>query len=186
MEDDQIIKLYWMREENAIQETSTKYGAYCFSIANHILSNAQDSEECVNDTWMRAWNAMPPKRPERLRLFLAKITRNVSFDRYKAKTAKKRGEGEMAAALEELESCLSSPFDVEKETLAKELEDCVNRFLHALPPRECDIFLRRYFYVESAAEIGEFYDLKPENVLMILSRTRKKLREYLEKEDYGW
>ncbi|WP_434311730.1 RNA polymerase sigma factor [Hominifimenecus sp. rT4P-3] len=186
MEDDQIVKLYWMREENAIQETNAKYGAYCFSIANHILSNVQDSEECVNDTWMRAWNSMPPKRPDRLRLFLARITRNLSFDCYKAKTAKKRGEGEIAAALEELGDCISSPFDVEGETLARELAECVNRFLHTLPPRECDVFLQRYFYVESVAEIGEFYDLKPGNVLTILSRTRKKLKEYLEKEGYGW
>ncbi len=185
MEDSRIIELYWKREEHAILETSRRYGAYCFAVADHILSNVQDSEECVNDTWLRAWNSMPPQRPNQLRLFLAKITRNLSFDKFKARSAGKRGSGETAVALDELEECLPSSSSVEAEIAAKELEDCVNRFLHALPERECNVFLRRYFYVESAAEIAEAYGLKESNVWMILSRTRKKLRSFLEKEDYA-
>ena len=149
MEDSRIIELYWKREEHAILETSRRYGAYCFAVADHILSNVQDSEECVNDTWLRAWNSMPPQRPN------------------------------------QLEECLPSSSSVEAEIAAKELEDCVNRFLHALPERECNVFLRRYFYVESVAEIAEAYGLKESNVWMILSRTRKKLKSFLEKEDYA-
>lgn len=184
MEDRRIIELYWQREENAILETSKRYGAYCFAIAKHILFNAEDSEECVNDTWLRAWNAMPPQRPGQLRLFLAKITRNLSFDRWKARSAGKRGKGEMAAALEELEECLPAPSDVEAEIAARELADCINRFLLALPERECNVFLRRYFYVESAGEIAALYGLKESHVWVILSRTRKKLKDHLEKEEY--
>ena len=185
MNDAEIIQLYWNRDEKAIPATAKKYGNYCAVIAGNILENKEDAEECVNDTWLRAWNSMPPQRPNQLRLFLAKITRNLSFDKFKARPAGKRGSGETAVALDELEECLPSSSSVEAEIAAKELEDCVNRFLHALPERECNVFLRRYFYVESVAEIAEAYGLKESNVWMILSRTRKKLRSFLEKEDYA-
>lgn len=183
MEDDQIIGLYWDRKEEAIRETDQKYGAYCFSVANHILSNEQDSEECVNDTWLRAWDAMPPGRPSCLRLFLARITRNLSFDKYKARAAKKRG-GEMELVLDELEECLAAPDNIEMEISAKELKGCINAFLDSIPERERDIFLRRYFYVDSIGGIAKRYCLKESNVLMILSRSRKRLKAYLGREGY--
>lgn len=184
MDDGQIIELYWERKESAVQETNNKYGSYCLKIANQILSNRQDSEECVNDTWLRAWNSIPPKRPDKLRFFLAKITRNLSFDRYKARKAGKRGGSEIDLVLEELEDCLSASGDVETEISMKELEKSMNCFITALPERERGIFLRRYFYAESVSDIAERYFLKESNVLMILSRTRKKLKNYLIKEGY--
>lgn len=184
MQDEQIIDLYWQRDERAIAESEVKYGSYCHGIAYHILANHEDAGECVNDTWFRAWNAMPPNRPGILRLFLAKITRNLSIDKWKAKSAKKRGGSQMEVALEELADCVADTADVEGIVARKELEKVINVFLHSLPERECNIFLRRYFYVEDAAEIAGRYALKESNVLMILSRTRKKLRQYLEKEGY--
>ncbi|MBR6259186.1 MAG: RNA polymerase subunit sigma-70, partial [Oscillospiraceae bacterium] len=108
MEDALIIELYWQRNEDAIKETDNKYGAYCFSVANNVLRDNGEAEECVNDTYLRAWNAMPPKRPSLLRAFLAKITRRLAFNRYDANAAKKRGGGETAAVLEELAECIAS------------------------------------------------------------------------------
>lgn len=184
MNDSQIIKLYWQRNECAIQETNSKYGAYCYSIANNILTSKEDSEECVNETWLRAWNTMPPQKPNRLNLFLAKITRNLSFDKFKAKTADKRGGGELTLVLDELESCIADSTDTEKEYSAKELNESINSFLHTLSECECNVFLRRYFYAESVTEISVRYELKESNVNVILSRARKKLRTHLEKEGY--
>lgn len=184
LEDDQIIELFWQRSETAIQKTDEKYGSYCYAVANQILSNHQDSEECVNDTWLRAWNGIPPQRPGILRQFLAKITRNLAFDRYKARKTAKRGRGVIEEVLEELEGCIGSGFDVEEEILGKELEESIRCFVQTLSNRESDIFVRRYFYVESTDAIAKRFALKESNVLMILSRTRKKLRSYLEKEGY--
>lgn len=184
MEDRSIIQLYWQRDETAIQETNTKYGAYCFQIAHNILANDEDAQECVNDTYWHAWNAMPPQQPSRLRLFLAKITRNLSFDYYKAQHTQKRGNGQLSAVLEELQDCLAASDTVDHAVLAAELANSINQFLRRLPERECHIFLRRYFYVEPIPTIAQRYRLKESNVLMILSRTRKKLRIYLEQEGY--
>lgn len=184
MNDNKIVELYWQRKEDAIRETDLKYGAYCFAVANNILSNKEFSEECVNDTWLRAWNTIPPQRPNCLKMFLAKITRNLSFDKFKAENAYKRGGGEISAALDELKECLSDASDVESEIDIKELTSSINRFLHTLQKRESDVFLRRYFYVDSVSEIAKRYGLKKSNILVILSRTRKKLKMHLEKEGY--
>lgn len=184
MKDQQIIELYWKRDESAIRETGDKYGSYCHGIANRILHNYQDSEECVNDTWLKAWNAIPPQRPDVLRQFLGKITRNLSFDRYKAKQAAKRGGGELNVVLDELEECVAGSSDVETEISAKELQRCLNAFIGSLSYRDSDVFLRRYYFVESTAEIAKKYGMKESNVLTILSRTRRKLKSYLIKEGY--
>ena len=184
MDDNRIIELYWDRDQRAIEETSAKYGGYCFALAQNILQDHLDSEECVNDTWVRTWNSIPPKRPDRLKLFLAKITRRLSFDRYKSRTAEKRGGGEIALALEELGDCLSDPCGVEDRIIAGQLADSMNSFLRGLSSRDCDIFLRRYFFVESTAQIAKRYSIRESNVLLILSRTRKKLKEYLIQEGY--
>ena len=127
---------------------------------------------------------MPPRRPDRLRLFLGKITRNLAFSRFRARTAAKRGGGEMALVLEELEECLPTSSSVEAEVQARELGQAVDRFLHTLPERECSVFLRRYFSVESTSEIAARYGLKESHVLVLLSRTRQKLRGHLGKEGY--
>lgn len=184
MEDTKIIELYFARDERAVAETADKYGAYCFSLANSILPNQQDAEEAVSDTYWKTWNAIPPHRPAVLKLFLAKITRNLSFSRWRSLTAEKRGGGEMALVLEELSGCIAAPERVEDAMNAKELAKAIRSFLDTLPAREQDIFLRRYFFVEESEAIAKRYGMKQATVLRTLSRTRNKLRQYLAKEDY--
>ena len=184
MTDEQIIELYWERKERAIKESNSKYGSYCYMIAYDILSNNEDSEECVNDTWFCAWNVIPPQRPRRLSAFFAKITRNLSFNKYKAKKADKRGGNNVTIALDELEECVPDSASVETILLRNELSDNISTFLHTLSERDCNIFIRRYFYVDSIEKIAAYYCMKESNVLMNLSRTRKKLRVYLRKEGY--
>lgn len=183
MEDSQIIELYWQKKADAISETSSKYGAYCYTIANNILRSIEDSEECVNDTWLHAWNAMPPQRPNVLRMFLAKITRSLSINRFNARSAEKRGGGEIILVLDELADCLAGKAS-EAEYEVKELEQCIRRFVRELPERDGNVFVRRYFFTEPVAAIAERYGLTENNIAVILSRTRKKLRHKLEKEGY--
>jgi len=182
MNDQQIIELYWQRDTAAIQETSKKYGAYCYAIANNILDSKEDSEECVNDTWLKTWNAIPPQRPAILQMFLAKITRNLSLDRFLARTAQKRGSGEMPLVLDELAECIPSSSDVAGEYERKELGRFIRKYINSLPERDRNIFLRRYFYANSIADISIRYGLSENNVMVILSRTRKKLKNRLQKE----
>ncbi len=182
MHEEEILDLYWNRSESAIVESQSKYGHYCFSIAFRILHNNEDSDECVNDTWMHAWNAIPPKRPNRLELFLGTITRNLSLDRWKARNAKKRGEGEMQLALDELAECVPASSTTEQEAEAAELERLINAFLRTLPERDRNLFLRRYWYVEECNAIAGRYSMKPNTVKTALMRTRLKLKAYLEQE----
>ena len=184
MTDEQIIGMYYDRREEALKETEARYGKYCFRVADAVLKNREDAEECVNDTWLRAWNAIPPAYPKCLRMFLAKITRNLSFNRYQLKHAAKRGDGEMEAVLEELGECVADRTDIEGQILAKELGQSITRFVYGLSEREGNVFVRRYFFMESAADIAKKYGLKENHVSVILSRTRKALKEYLEKEGY--
>ena len=184
MDDRTIIAMYQKRNPDAVNESDKKYGSYCLAIADHILHSPEDSEECVNDTWLRAWNAIPPQCPRVLRLFFARITRNLSIDRYAALHTQKRGSGETDAVLDELAECIPSGADVEGELLAKELTKAVDRFLRQLPERECNIFLRRYFFTESGAEIADRYGIRENHVSVLLCRTRKKLRLFLEEEGY--
>lgn len=181
MDDNGIIALYWARDEKALEESNTKYGGYCRSIAYHILQNNEDTEECVNDTWLRAWNAMPPQRPNILSAFLGKITRNLSLDRYKLSLAAKRGGGQLPMALEELNQCIPSDEDVEDELALKELSRLLDRFLRDLPEKDCCVFLRRYWFVDSTAEIAQRYKMAEGSVKSSLYRTRQKLKVYLEK-----
>lgn len=184
MEDYQIVELYWLRNESAILETGRKYGVYCHSLAYNILRNSEDSEECVNDTWMKAWSSIPPNRPVKLGMFLAKIVRNLAFNRYKEKSAQKRGGGELPLVLEELAECLSEGSGAESEYFERELQRSINAFVRGLPERDGNVFIRRYFFCESAAVIGKKYGLSENNVLVILSRTRKKLKKHLVEEGY--
>lgn len=182
MTDEQILAAYLKRDEQAICESNAKYGSYCLAIAQRILQNQEDAKECVNDTWLRAWRAIPPERPANLKLFLAKITRNLSLNQYQAKTAQKRGGGEVPLILEELASCLGDPDGAESAYMAKELGGAINRFAHALPERECNLFLRRYFYSEPIAKIAARYGITSHHASVILSRVRKKLKDYLKME----
>ncbi len=184
MDDQKIIELYFQRNADAIKETDNKYGSYCFAIANNILHNNEDSEECVNDTWLNAWNAIPPQRPTIFRMFLAKITRNLSFNRFEARNAEKRGGGEIHLVLDELAECIANESDTENEYFAKELEESIRVFVRELPKREGNIFIRRYFFTEPISVISKRYGMTDNYVTVILSRIRKKLKVRLEKEGY--
>lgn len=185
MEDEKIIELYFSRNEQAVAETDKKYGAYCFTLASSILNNREDAEETVSDTYLKTWHAIPPKKPNVLKMFLAKITRNLAFSRWRSSTAEKRGGGEMALVLEELSGCLAAPEQVEDQLNAKELAKTIRCFLNTLPQREQDIFLRRYFFVEESETIASRYHMKRATVLRTLSRTREKLKVYLNQEGYA-
>lgn len=182
MEDQEIIALYWSRDENAIGETAAKYGGYLTNIAYNILSVRQDSEECVSDAYLRAWNAIPPKKPENLKLFLGRVTRNLALDRRKADTTKKRGGGQVVLALEELRDCVSSRETPETVLDEKYLAEKITEFLRTLPetPRKC--FVLRYWYLEPVSAIAARMQLSPSKVKSLLHRTRMKLKTYLEKE----
>ncbi len=182
MNDADIVDLYWRRSDEAVIETQKKYGGYCYTIAFGFLGNAQDAEECVNDTWLEAWNAMPQNRPDRLGVFVGKITRALSFDRFRRGHAQKRGGGELPLVLEELRDCIPSVPSAAQAVEDAELERIVNEFLHTLPARDCNIFLRRYWYAEPLVDIARRYGLKLNTVKTILFRTRSKLRAFLETE----
>lgn len=182
MEDSQIVDLYWQRREQAVLETDRKYGGYCYSVAYNILTNIEDTQECVNDTYMAAWNTIPPKRPAMLATFLGKITRHLSIDRWRERNAYKRGGGELPLALEELEQCLASPRTVEMEYARIRFAEVFNRFLAALPETERRVFLCRYWYIDPIGKIAETFGFSESKVKSMLHRTRKKLCVVLEQE----
>lgn len=179
MDDVKIVQLYWDRDEQAITETADKYGNYCTAIARNILGIYEDAEECVNDTYLKAWNAIPPQRPKLLSAFLGKITRNLSINRYKYNTADKRGGGELPAVLEELAGCVSGKDHTELAYERKELVAAINKFLGELTPQKRNIFLCRYWYTDSIDEIAARYSMTSFAVSMTLTRVRAKLRSYL-------
>ena len=183
MNDTEIVDLYWQRSPLAIEETGKKYGAYCGSIAYRICQNREDAEECVNDTWLSAWNAMPEKRPETLPPFLGRITRNHAVNRVLQKTRQKRGGGESVLALEELEDFVRSDSDLAENYEQKELERAINRFLAGLKTEERRIFLGRYWYLYPVVDLAERLGVSQAKVKSSLFRTRKRLRAFLEKEE---
>ncbi|MCD8353759.1 MAG: sigma-70 family RNA polymerase sigma factor [Clostridiales bacterium] len=184
MEDNKIIDLYWQRSEAAIAETEGKYGAYCHSIARNILQSREDAEECVNDTWLKAWNSMPEQRPGCLMAFLGKIVRNLSLDRYRKGHAQKRGEGETALVLTELEDCLSASGSAEQAVEEQLLTECIDRFLGELTRQKRVLFVRRYWYLDPVSEIAQSCGQSENAVTLTLFRLRRKLRVYLEKEGF--
>ncbi len=184
MDDTEIIDLYWTRSESAISETAKKYGSYCRSIAFRILHNDQDSEECVNDTWLGAWRSMPPERPAVLAAFLGRLTRNQALNRYKADHAEKRGGGEVALALEELRECVPTGNDVEQALDDATLSEALNRFLASLPKEQRVIFVRRYWHLHTIQEIASGCGASVSKVKMSLLRSRQGLRDYLQKEGF--
>ena len=182
MTDEEIITLYFDRSEEAIAATQRKYDGYCRSILARLLGSPRDVEETLSDTWLKAWLSIPPARPEDLKLYIAKIGRNLALNRLRERRAVRRGDGS-DAVLEELGEVLGGS-TAEEIVNARELQQAVNHFLRTLPRRDCDIFVRRCFYAESAEEIAAWYALRPNTVTVSLHRTRKKLREYLLKEGY--
>lgn len=184
VEDSKIVDLYWERSEQAISETQNKYGHYCLSIARNILPTREDAQESVNDTYLAAWNAMPPNRPSVLSTFLGKLTRRISIDRWRILSADKRGGGNTALALEELAECIPGGSDPEAEVEAKELASTVGSFLDTLSSTERQIFLMRYFDLTNIQNISSKFNISPSKVKSMLFRIRNKLREHLEKEGY--
>lgn len=184
MNDREIIRLFAERDEKAIEEISQKYGRYCHSIAKNILQNDEDAEECVNDAYLKLWENVREKKPTNLKLFLAKIVRNIALNKYEEKKREKRGGGEVTLALDEISEIVSGTAQTEAEAYYSELVRAVNSFLRTASERDCGIFINRYFDFYSTAEIASFYGIKESNVLKILSRMREKLKKYLEKEGY--
>ena len=182
MEDKQIVDLFWARSENAISETANKDGKYCHYIAYNILHNNEDSEECVNDTYMNAWRSMPSHRPNRLSTFLGKITRNLSLNKWDQYNTEKRGAGQTMLALEELHDCIPATGDAEQIIDDLALAEVFNCFLASLPKERRKIFMRRYWYLSPIKEISTDYSISESKVKMSLLRSRNELRQLLEKE----
>lgn len=182
MDDKRIIELYNERSESAISETANKYGKYCYYIAYHILYNKEDSEECVNDTYLRAWDTIPPQYPNKLSAFLGKITRNLALNRYKYYVREKRGFGQTSLVLEELQECVPASNSTEQAIEEILLVEALNRFLYALPIEKRMMFLRRYWYMSSIQEIADDFGYSESKVKMTLLRIRNKLKLVLEKE----
>lgn len=176
MEDNKIIELYWSRDDRAVTETSVKYGGVCHGVAMGILRNSQEAEECVNDTWVKAWNTIPPERPNVFKAFLCRITRNLSIDRYR-QNQRRAAHVDMELILDELAECLP-----EEETTG--LRDTLNSFFVGLEPVERKLFLGRYWHACPVKTLAEMYDLTPNHVSVRLHRTRERLRAYLTERGY--
>ncbi len=182
MQDSKIVELYMARSEQAISETAKKYGRYCHYIAYSILHSDEDAAECVNDTYLRAWNAIPPARPNCLQTFLGRITRNLSLNKWEKLSAKKRGAGQMPLVLEEMAECIPAEGMADDTVESMAIQDSMNRFLAGLPAETRKIFVRRYWYMSSVKEIAEEYGFSESKVTVMLFRTRAKLKAALEKD----
>ncbi len=185
LEDKEIVALFFDRDERAIRESENKYGPHCLAVANGILHSEADSDECVNDTWLRLWNSIPPERPRSLKAYVSKITRNLALSKYQKRTADKRGGGEMAAVYEEVGEFIADTSSVETEQQRREFVLSLNRFLSSLSQRDKSVFLRRYYFSQSVKHIANVHSISEKNTLTILSRVRKKLKTHLGKEGYS-
>ena len=183
MDDEKIIALFFQRSELAIEQAREKYGPLCARVAGNMLSEAEDVEECVNDTFLALWNTIPPEEPQFLGAYAAKITRNLARNRLARNVAQKRGEG-MRVSMEELGACLVSPVDVEQQVMAKEMARSIETFLYSLDGESRNIFLRRYWFFDTVEQIAAGLGIGRSKVKMRLLRTRAKLREHLIKEGY--
>lgn len=184
MDDQKILALYFARSEEAIRETDKKYGKYCRKLAYNILFDSQDSEECASDTFLQAWNSIPPKEPNPLKVYLGKITRNLALNRRDWQHTQKRGGGEVSVSLEELHECIPASADTEQTIDNRELVRVLNRFLEGLSPESRKVFLRRYWNLSPVKEIAAYYGLSESKVKMLLMRTRNRLKDYLEQEGF--
>ena len=184
MEDRQIVALYWQRDPLAIEQTQQKYGRYLAKVAYHILYDLEDCAESVNDTYMAAWNAIPPHSPQSLCAFLSKLTRRIAIDMLRKKQSAKRGGGEYEVSLEELSQCLPGGHDPEESVTSRELVKAIEKFLLTLPEKTRNVFIGRYFYMDSVKEVARYCGLSESNAKVILHRTRIALGEYLKKEGY--
>lgn len=182
MEDLEIIRLYFARVETAIAETAKKYGGYCAAIAKNILGSPEDTEECLSDTWLSAWNAIPPQEPKNLRTFLGRIARNAALDRWRKHAAAKRSPG-AELVLEELEDCVGGS-SLEDAFDARLLGEAIAAYLDTLPPVQRQVFLRRYWYCDPVADIAGAFSCTESKVKSMLHRVRMGLKAYLEQEGF--
>lgn len=182
MTDKEIINLYWKRSENAIVETDKKYGSYCYSLSYNILSNKEDAEECLNDTYMKTWNTIPPTRPMHFMAFLGKVIRNISLNLLKKNNAKKRGSDIIKTVSDELEDCIPDSSNVEDQIDYRILIECINTFLSKQPSNKANIFVRRYWYMDTIPSISQRFGMNENTVSSILFRMRQELKSSLEKE----
>ena len=185
MEDSMIVQLYWDRDETAVSHTERKYGNYLMKIANNILADWEDSVESVNDTYMAAWNSMPPQRPAVLSAYLGKLTRRISIDLFRKRTSQKRGGGEYALSLQELGECVSGGADPEKAVESKILAQAIAAFLESQPEQVRQVFIGRYYYMDPVKEIAGYCRISESKVKILLYRARQALREYLQKEGFA-
>ena len=184
MEDSEIIRLYWQRSEQAIEESEQKYGVYCRAIARNILQSPEDAEETISDTWLRAWNVIPPQKPDRLSAFFGRITRNLAFDRWRKQTAEKRGGGALEEVLEELAECVSGSGSAEEAVENRELGAALNGFLASLPRVKRRLFLGRYWYARSVKDLAKQSGMTEGAVSVTLHRLRGRLKSYLEERGF--
>lgn len=184
MEDEKIISLYWDRDETAIRETENKYDRYLTKIAMNILNDLEDSRESVNDTYLAAWNSMPPQRPNFLSAYLAKLTRRISIDRYRYRTRNKRRESEFAVSLSELGDCVSGGNTTEEAVDVKILAEAIGVFLRTLPEEARTAFIGRYYFLDSIKEIAAYCGMTESKCKTLLHRTRRSLKDYLIKEGF--
>ena len=182
MEDEKIVELYWQRDENAIRQTEQKFGGYCRTVAWHILEDEQDTEECLSDTWLAAWNAMPDKRPARLGVFLGCLTRHAAISRLRAARSRKRGGGETALALDELGEILPGGADPATEAERRLLEEQIENYVNSLSETERRVFLGRYFYGLPVNTIAARLGWTESRTKSLLHRLRVRLQKRLEKE----
>lgn len=174
MDDKDILELYLRRDEEAIKQTSDKYRSYCMKIAMNILGSQEDSEECINDAYLAAWNSIPPKMPQILKAYLGKLTRNISLNRYNSQNAQKRGGGKLALSLDELSDCIA-----ESEKSEEQIALLIDGFLYTQTKKARQIFVRRYFYCDTVAKIAKLFGISESSVKSMLFRTRERLRRYL-------
>lgn len=185
MNDNAIIDLFFRRDQAAILEAQEQYGAYCLSVARNILDNEEDSQECLNDLWLKAWNAIPPERPRLLRAYFAKIIRNLAINRHQAQRAQKRAGDRFTLSLEELADCIPDPDTTEEALWTRELGRSLNAFLETEKEPDRVLFVRRYFSCQSCAEIARDLGLSLGQVKTRLSRMRDRLRTYLNARDFS-
>ena len=181
MTDEEIIALYWKRDERAISETDVKYRRYLYVIANNILNDDMDNEECINDTYLGTWNSIPPKRPNVFQAFLAKITRNFALQKFRSRSAAKRVPSELVLSLDELDECIGGN-TAEEEYVIKMISSVLNRFLRELSDRDSFIFVCRYYYADSVASIASMLGSSDNTIYRRLGSMRKELKAELEKE----
>lgn len=181
MEDQEIIELFYARSEQAITQLQNKYGRRCLQVAGNILNNQLDAEECVNDAYLAAWNTIPPQKPDPLLTYICHIVRNLSIKKYHANNALKRN-SHYDIALDELEECIQTKETVEDQIAVKELAEAINQFLGTLSRENRIMFVRRYWFSDSVADIAKMFKMSSRNVSLRLLRVRKGLKKYLEKE----